>query len=196
MRHLRDVLKYFERNASSDQYGGQSFANFSNDLAPYVQDTRNEIEEEIKEISDINGSCFDESSRLRDLREKRVIKKIHQAMQGVCYNLNTMHSRAGSQVPFSSINIGLPESKDAYEIEKAFLEEFDKGMGKGTPLIFPNVIFRVKDGVNKKPGDPYYDLFQLACKVASRRMNPTFMNIDADFNLEYYEKGYIPATMG
>ena len=189
---------YFETNAISYQYDGQSFANFSNDVAPYVQGTRNEIEKEIDEIANTvseNGS-FWESESLEVIREKRVIKKIHQAMQGACYNLNTMHSRAGSQVPFSSINIGLPESKDAYEIEKAFLEEFDKGMGKGTPLIFPNVIFRVKDGVNKKPGDPYYDLFQLACKVASRRMNPTFMNIDADFNLEYYEKGYIPATMG
>ena len=69
-------------------------------------------------------------------------------------------------------------------------------MGKGEQPIFPNIIFRVKEGVNREPNDPYYYLFKIACEVASRRMNPTFMNIDADFNKEYYDKGYLPATMG
>lgn len=117
-------------------------------------------------------------------------------MQGIVYNLNTMHSRAGSQVPFSSINIGIPRCDDAALVCKVFLEEYEKGLGKGEQPIFPNIIFRVKDGVNKKPQDPYHYLFELACRVASKRMNPTFMNLDADFNKKYYDKGIVPATMG
>ncbi|MCF0228059.1 MAG: anaerobic ribonucleoside-triphosphate reductase, partial [Malacoplasma sp.] len=124
------------------------------------------------------------------------IKAVHQAMQGIVYNLNTMHSRAGSQVPFSSVNIGIPTSPDAALVCKAFLEEYIKGLGGGEQPIFPNIIFRVKAGVNRNPDDPYYSLFQLACKSASLRMNPTFMNIDADFNKMYYDQGVIPATMG
>ena len=107
-----------------------------------------------------------------------------------------MHSRAGSQVPFSSVNIGIPKSKDAALVCEIFLKEYEKGLGKGEQPIFPNIIFRVKEGVNREPNDPYYYLYELACDVAARRMNPTFMNIDADFNKEYYDKGYMPATMG
>ena len=117
-------------------------------------------------------------------------------MQGIVFNLNTMHSRAGSQVPFSSINLGIPYTRDAALVCEAFLEEYEKGLGKGEQPIFPNIIFRVKEGVNREPKDPYHYLYQLACRVASKRMNPTFMNIDADFNKEFYDKGYMPATMG
>ena len=117
-------------------------------------------------------------------------------MQGIIYNLNTMHSRAGSQVPFSSINIGIPRSEDAALVCEIFLLEYEKGLGKGEQPIFPNIIFRVKKGVNKNEEDPYYYLFSIACRVASKRMNPTFMNLDADFNKTYYDKGIIPATMG
>ncbi|MDZ5001044.1 anaerobic ribonucleoside-triphosphate reductase, partial [Clostridium perfringens] len=74
--------------------------------------------------------------------------------------------------------------------------EYEKGLGKGEQPIFPNIIFRVKEGVNRDPGDKYHYLYQLACKVAAKSMNPTFMNIDADFNKEYYDMGYMPATMG
>ena len=96
-----------------------------------------------------------------------------------------MHSRAGSQVPFSSINLGIPYSNDAALICKIFLEEYEKGLGKGEQPIFPNIIFRVKSGVNRESTDPYHYLYKLACRVAAKRMNPTFMNIDADFNKEY-----------
>jgi ribonucleoside-triphosphate reductase len=90
-----------------------------------------------------------------------------------------MHSRAGAQIPFSSLNIGIPFSKEAAIVCQIFLEEFEKGLGYGETPIFPNVIFRLADGINKKPSDPYYDLFQLASKVSSTRMNPTFLNCDA-----------------
>ena len=103
---------------------------------------------------------------------------------------------AGSQVPFSSINLGIPNSDDAALICEVFLKEYEKGLGKGEQPIFPNIIFRVKEGVNREQGDKYHYLYQLACEVAAKRMNPTFMNIDADFNKEYYDAGYMPATMG
>src|SRR5665647_3202551 len=107
-----------------------------------------------------------------------------------------MHSRAGSQVPFSSINIGIPTSKDAALVCEIFLNEYEKGLGKGEQPIFPNIIFRVKKGVNREKTDPYHYLYKLACRVASRRMNPTFMNLDADFNKLYYDQGITPSTMG
>ena len=174
---------------NQDMIGGQSHPDFDNDMAQFVEPTRNEIREELLELRI-------EEKRLDDLVEKKLRSRIHQAMQGVVYNLNTMHSRAGSQVPFSSVHLGIPKSNDAALICELFLREYEKGLGKGEQPIFPNIIFRVKKGVNREQDDPYYYLFKIACEVASKRMNPTFMNIDADFNKEYYDKGYIPATMG
>ena len=177
------------QSTQNDMCGGQSHPDFDNDMAQFIEPTRNEIREELLELGI-------EEKRLDDLVEKKLRSRIHQAMQGVVYNLNTMHSRAGSQVPFSSVNLGIPNSNDAALICEIFLREYEKGLGKGEQPIFPNIIFRVKKGVNREQDDPYYYLFKIACEVASKRMNPTFMNIDADFNKEYYDKGYIPATMG
>lgn len=177
------------QSTQNDMFGGQSHPDFDNDMVQFVEPTRNEIREELLELGI-------EEKRLDDLVEKKLRSRIHQAMQGVVYNLNTMHSRAGSQVPFSSVNLGIPNSNDAALICEIFLREYEKGLGKGEQPIFPNIIFRVKKGVNREQDDPYYYLFKIACEVASKRMNPTFMNIDADFNKEYYDKGYIPATMG
>lgn len=177
------------QSTQNDMFGGQSHPDFDNDMAQFIEPTRNEIREELLELGI-------EEKRLDDLVEKKLRSRIHQAMQGVVYNLNTMHSRAGSQVPFSSVNLGIPNSNDAALICEIFLREYEKGLGKGEQPIFPNIIFRVKKGVNREQDDPYYYLFKIACEVASKRMNPTFMNIDADFNKGYYDKGYIPATMG
>lgn len=177
------------QSTQNDMFGGQSHPDFDNDMAMFVNPTRDEIRKELEEL---------EVSRdkIEELLEKKVRAKVQQAMQGVVYNLNTMHSRAGSQVPFSSINIGLPTSADAALVCEVFLLEYEKGLGKGEQPIFPNIIFRVKSGVNREESDPYFYLFKLACRVAAKRMNPTFMNIDADFNKEYYDQGYVPATMG
>lgn len=177
--------------SQNDMFGGQSHVNFDNDMAPYVELTRKEIKEEYKVLANTMAEK-DFSSFIED----KLNSRIHQAMQGIVYNLNTMHSRAGSQVPFSSLNIGIPLTKDAALICEAFLIEYEKGLGKGEQPIFPNIIFRVKEGVNREESDPYYYLYTLACKVAAKRMNPTFMNLDADFNKKYYDKGIIPATMG
>ncbi|AGF53914.1 ribonucleoside-triphosphate reductase [Clostridium saccharoperbutylacetonicum] len=177
------------QSTQNDMFGGQSHPDFDNDMGIFVDPTRDEIRKELEELEI-------PEEKIEALLEGKVRKKIHQAMQGVVYNLNTMHSRAGSQVPFSSINIGLPTSKDAALVCEIFLLEYEKGLGKGEQPIFPNIIFRVKSGVNREESDPYFHLFKLACRVAAKRMNPTFMNIDADFNKEYYDKGYVPATMG
>ncbi|MCE5222401.1 MAG: anaerobic ribonucleoside triphosphate reductase [Clostridium sp.] len=177
------------QSTQNDMFGGQSHPDFDNDMAMFVNPTREEIREELEELEI-------PKEKIEDLLEKKVRKKVQQAMQGVVYNLNTMHSRAGSQVPFSSINIGLPTSADAALVCEVFLLEYEKGLGKGEQPIFPNIIFRVKSGVNREENDPYFYLYKLACTVAAKRMNPTFMNIDADFNKEYYDKGYVPATMG
>ena len=177
------------QSTQNDMFGGQSHPDFDNDMAIFIEPTRQEIREEFEEL----GIPQD---RIEELVEQRLIKRTHQAMQGVVYNLNTMHSRAGSQVPFSSINLGLPNSKDAALVCEVFLLEYEKGLGRGEQPIFPNIIFRVKSGVNREENDPYYYLYKLACRVAAKRMNPTFMNIDADFNKEYYDRGYVPATMG
>lgn len=175
--------------SQNDMFGGQSHPNFDNDLAPYVNITREKIRKQILE----EGA---EPNKVEEIIKRRTKMAVDQAMQAIVFNLNTMHSRAGSQVPFSSLNIGIPFNDDAALVCQCFLEQYIKGLGNGEQPIFPNIIFRVKDGVNKKPSDKYYYLFQLACKSTSLRMNPTFMNIDADFNKEYYDKGILPATMG
>lgn len=180
------------QSSQNDMFGGQSHPNFDNDLAPFVEITR---EYERKIYRDMGLEPNEKEV------EFRTMIRIDQAMQSIVCNLNTMHSRAGSQVPFSSINLGIPqgtkkEKKDAAIICKSFLTAYKKGMGKNESCIFPNIIFRVKDGVNKKEGDPYYDLFQLACECAATRMNPTFCNLDASFNLPFYKKDILTAIMG
>ena len=177
------------QSTQNDMFGGQSHPDFDNDMSVFVEPTRQEIREEYIGLG-LEGSKLDE------LVEKKLRERVHQAMQGVVYNLNTMHSRAGSQVPFSSLNLGIPYNEDAALVCEIFLLEYEKGLGRGEQPIFPNIIFRVKEGVNREVEDPYFYLYELACRVAAKRMNPTFMNIDADFNKEYYDKGYMPATMG
>lgn len=111
--------------------------------------------------------------------------EVYQAMEALIYNLNSMHSRAGAQVPFSSLNIGSDTSPAARKVVKNLLLAYEKGLGRGENPIFPNIIFRVKEGINLNEGDPNYDLFKLAIRVASRRLNPTFSFMDSSFNSSY-----------
>ncbi len=112
-------------------------------------------------------------------------EEIFQAMEALIYNLNSMHSRAGAQVPFSSLNIGADTSEGARKVTRNLLLAYEKGLGHGENPIFPNIIFRLKEGVNFNPGDPNRDLFELAMRVAAKRMNPTFSFMDSSFNREY-----------
>ncbi len=183
------------QSAQNDMFGGQSHVDFENDMAYFVGLTREEIKKGIDELLQQTGSAMNQEA-LNKLVEDRLETEVRQAMQGIVYNLNTMHSRAGSQVPFSSLNIGIPKDDDAALVCKIFLEEYEKGLGKGEQPIFPNIIFRVKEGINREKEDKYYYLYELACRVASKRMNPMFMNLDADFNKKMYDEGVVAATMG
>lgn len=112
-----------------------------------------------------------------------------QAMQALIHNLNTMHSRAGAQVPFSSINYGTDTSPEGRLVMRKLLESTLEGLGAGETPIFPVQIFKVKEGVNYNPGDPNYDLFALAVRTSAKRLFPNFSFIDAPFNLSYYKPG-------
>jgi ribonucleoside-triphosphate reductase len=148
------------QSSQNDMHGGQSFAFFDRDMAPFVED----------------ADDFE----------------TYQAMEALIYNLNSMHSRAGAQVPFSSINVGVETSESARRVVRNLLLAYEAGLGRGENPIFPNIIFKVKKGVNLDPGDPNYDLFQLAIKVAARRLNPTFSFMDSSFNAEYGDQvGYM-----
>lgn len=113
----------------------------------------------------------------------------YQAMESLIHNLNTMNSRAGAQVPFSSINYGTCTSPEARMAVRNLLKVTDIGLGNGETAIFPVQIFKVKEGINYNPGDPNYDLFRLAIKVSAKRLFPNFSFIDAPFNLPYYKEG-------
>ena len=119
--------------------------------------------------------------------EKETEKATYQAMEALIHNLNTMHSRAGAQTPFSSINYGTDISPEGRMVMRNVLLATDAGLGHGETPIFPIQIFRVKEGVNYNPGDPNYDLFQLSCKVSAKRLFPNFSFIDSPFNLQYYK---------
>lgn len=115
-------------------------------------------------------------------------KRTYQAMEALIHNLNTMHSRAGAQIPFSSINYGTDISVEARMVMKNLLLATEAGLGNGETPIFPIQIFKVKEGVNYNSEDPNYDLFKLACKVSAKRLFPNFSFIDAPFNLKYYKE--------
>ena len=121
--------------------------------------------------------------------DKEVEKATYQAMESFIHNLNTMHSRAGAQVPFSSINYGLDTSAEGRLVMEQLLLATEAGLGNGETPIFPIQIFRVKEGINYNPGEPNYDLFKLSCRVSAKRLFPNFSFIDAPFNLQYYREG-------
>lgn len=116
-------------------------------------------------------------------------RRTYQAMEAFVHNLNTMHSRAGAQVPFSSINFGTDTSYEGRMVIKNYLLALDAGLGKNETPIFPISIFKVKEGVNYNEKDPNYDLFKLACKVSAKRLFPNFSFLDSPFNLQYYKPG-------
>lgn len=114
----------------------------------------------------------------------------YQAMEALIHNLNTMHSRAGAQTPFSSVNYGTDTSPEGRMVMKNMLDATDAGLGMGETPIFPIQIFRVKDGINYNEGEPNYDLFVRACEVSAKRLFPNFSFIDAPFNKQYYKEGH------
>ena len=158
---------------------------------PTLENTSGHKEEEEKLLAE----KFDKQTvkKLQDFASKYAYKETdkatYQAMEGFIHNLNTMHSRAGAQVPFSSINYGLDTSPEARMVMINLLNATDAGLGNGETPIFPIQILKIKDGINYNPGEPNYDIFKLACKVSAKRLFPNFSFIDAPFNLPFYKPG-------
>lgn len=125
----------------------------------------------------------------RKKAESETDRNTYQAMEAFVHNLNTMHSRAGAQIPFSSINYGMDTSPEGRMVVKNVLLATEAGLGNGETPIFPIHIFRVKEGINYNPGEPNYDLFKLACRVSAKRLFPNFSFQDAPYNLKYYKPG-------
>lgn len=136
----------------------------------------------------------EEVQRAQSFAHQRAVKEAdrttYQAMEALIHNLNTMHSRAGAQTPFSSVNYGMDTSPEGRLVMKDILLATEAGLGGGETPIFPIQIFRVKEGVNYNPGDPNYDLFRLAIRCSAKRLFPNFSFLDAPFNLQYYKPGH------
>lgn len=156
-------------------------------------------------LADDNGYKDAEREHLKKIIDEKFIDKLqkkatkyaneeikratYQAMEAFVHNLNTMHSRAGAQIPFSSINYGTDTSPEGRLIIENIMLATEAGLGNGETAIFPIHIFKIKEGVNYNPGDPNYDMFKLACRVSAKRLFPNFSFIDAPFNLQYYREG-------
>lgn len=133
----------------------------------------------------------DEINDLIELATKFTEEETHQAMEAFVHNMNTLHSRAGAQVPFSSINFGTDTTTEGRTVIKYILIATEDGLGHGETPIFPISIFKIKAGVNYNDGDPNYDLFKLACRVSAKRLFPNFSNLDAPYNAQFYKEGVV-----
>lgn len=133
------------------------------------------------------GSDLIKTEKIYNIACKTVEEETHQAMEALVFNLNTLHSRCGSQVPFSSVNLGMNTTPEGRLIIKEFLNATWNGLGNGETPLFPISVWLMKEGVNYNPGDPNYDLFKYAMKVSAKRLYPNFLNIDSSFNLPYYK---------
>ncbi|MCI5980226.1 MAG: anaerobic ribonucleoside triphosphate reductase [Muribaculaceae bacterium] len=184
--------------AQNEMHGGQAIPAFDFYLAPFV---RKSFVEEVKYIEQLTGTDYHhlydahiDDYIFKDLYmlqgEQRVLQhainrtvgRVHQAMEAFIHNMNTIHSRGGNQVVFSSINYGTDTSAEGRCVMRELLKSTYEGVGNGSTAIFPIQIWKKKRGVSYLPGDRNYDLYQLACKVTARRFFPNFVNLDATFN--------------
>lgn len=203
----------------NEMHGGQAIPAFDFYLAPYVRLT---FQEELKKMESYNGKDYSylndvkiEDYLKRDLTglvgDERVVQhainmtvgRVHQAMEAFVHNMNTIHSRGGNQVVFSSINYGTDTSAEGRCIIREILNTTYQGVGNGSTAIFPIQIWKKKRGVSYLPADPNYDLYKFACKVSARRFFPNFLNLDASYNQDDAWKADDPkryihevATMG
>ncbi len=159
-------------------------------LEPRLENYEEYLQAELPRLVETYGS-EDEMRRCQrqaiHFAEKETNRATYQAMEAFIHNLNTMHSRAGAQTPFSSINYGMDTSPEGRMVMRNIMLATEAGLGNGETPIFPIQIFRVKEGVNYNPGEPNYDLFKLACRCSAKRLFPNFAFLDAPFNLQYYD---------
>ena len=184
--------------AQNEMHGGQAIPAFDFYLAPYVRLT---FKEELRYVSEATGSDItgkgdmplddyltkpleglEGEERLVQHAINRTVSRVHQAMEAFIHNMNTIHSRGGNQVVFSSINYGTDTSAEGRCIIRELLKSTYQGVGNGATAIFPIQIWKKKTGVNYKPEDRNYDLYQLGCRVTAKRFFPNFVNLDATFN--------------
>lgn len=160
-------------------------------LTPELANQNAYLDEEYKLLSPVFDAEVLKKAQRFSLEQalSETDRATYQAMEALIHNLNTMHSRAGAQVPFSSINYGTDTSPEGRMVMKNIMLATEAGLGYGETPIFPIQIFKIKEGVNYNPGDPNYDLFKLACRVSAKRLFPNFSFIDAPFNLQYYREG-------
>lgn len=175
----------------NDQHGGQSIVDFDYAMGDGVRLTYEKHKRYFSKIAETNKPKNTDISHWVHIEAFNATRRdTYQAMEGFIHNLNTMHSRAGAQVPFSSINYGMDTRWEARLAITQLLKATEAGLGDGETPIFPIQIFRVKEGVNYNPGDPNYKLFKLAIRVSAKRLFPNFSFVDAPFNLQYYKPGH------
>ena len=164
---------------------------YDKDLVACLENSNGYLEVEKKYLSKyLDNETIDKIQKFTvKYTDKEVTKATYQAMEGFIHNLNTMHSRAGAQVPFSSINYGLDTTPEGRLVMKQLLYATEAGLGNGETPIFPIQIFRVKEGISYNKEDKNYDIFKLSCRVSAKRLFPNFSFIDAPFNLQYYREG-------
>lgn len=184
--------------AQNEMHGGQAIPAFDFYLAPFV---RNSYVEEIKNLESLEGrnlsalynseikdyekrdlDGLEGNDRIRQHAINKTVDRVHQAMEAFIHNMNTIHSRGGNQVVFSSINYGTDTSAEGRCVIRELLKSTYEGVGHGSTAIFPIQIWKKKRGVSYLPEDPNYDLYKYACKVSARRFFPNFLNLDATFN--------------
>lgn len=184
--------------AQNEMHGGQAIPAFDFYLAPYV---RSSFVEELKALENLTGENYahlynkeiddylkkpldglEGEARMVQHAINKTVSRVHQAMEAFIHNMNTIHSRGGNQVVFSSINYGTDTSAEGRCVIRELLNSTYDGVGNGETAIFPIQIWKKKRGVNYLPGEPNYDLYGLACKVTARRFFPNFLNLDATFN--------------
>ena len=203
----------------NEQHGGQSIPNFDYAMAPGVDKSyRKALKRNLEKYNRFAGKKLElkvpedikygDDKKLEKAKwptevikasNEDVERETLQAMEGFVHNLNTMHSRAGAQVPFTSINFGTDTTPSGRLVSMNLLQATENGLGKGETPIFPISIFKVKSGINYEPDDPNYDLFKKSMQVSAKRLFPNFCFIDAPYNLKYYKKGDYRteiATMG
>lgn len=215
LRKPKDIISYAALAAiaiqsnQNDQHGGQSIPAFDYYMAPGVLNTyKKQLKQLVSDYQLFNEVSIE--SIIKEIEKFESIKQVptkgldgeilntlaqraydktdrltYQAMEAFIHNLNTMHSRAGAQVPFSSINFGTDISPEGRMVTRNYLKALDAGLGHGETPIFPISIFKVKEGVNYFENDPNYDLFNLACEVSAKRLFPNFSFLDAPFNKQY-----------
>lgn len=194
--YLKNLVKAVE--LITDIKNPQEFAEnivksikYDKDIVATYKDSNGYLKIEKKYLSKyLDNNTIDKIQRFTvKYTDKEVVKATYQAMESFIHNLNTMHSRAGAQVPFSSINYGLDTTPEGRLVIEQVLLATEAGLGNGETPIFPIQIFKVKEGINYNSQDPNYDLFKLSCRVSAKRLFPNYSFIDAPFNLQYYRKG-------